>query len=336
MTPKLFLCLSLSFIGLITHAQTITGVVLDANTKIPIETASVYFDNTTFGTITDENGKFSMSYSNAIKSSLVISYLGYKTQLITDYRREKSITVFLEENPETLGEVLINADDGMSRRQKLKLFRREFLGTSNFGKSCTILNENDIIIRYNKKERELTAYSKAPIHIENKALQYHITYDLASFTLQFMPRNDYNSAFDVKSVGFFGNSYYKDFKIFNEQKAVRNRNKAYNGSRLQFIRALYMQKLKENKYQILLGNTKVNPWEYFFIESKSTTEIKEVYLLQPLNILFNDWEQSSIQFVIPSVFIDFYGNYTDADKVHFSGAMGEQRVGELLPFDYGL
>lgn len=333
MKVKLF-SLVILLIGLLGNSQTLKGMVLDANTKIPIETASVYFDNTTFGTITDKNGKFSISYSNAIKSPLVISYLGYKTQLITDYRREKNITVFLEENPEALGEVLINADDGMSRRQKLKLFRREFLGTSNFGKSCTILNEDDIIIRYNKKERLLSAYSKAPLKVENKALQYLISYDVTTFKLQL-----YHFSFDpfqTKSVGFFGTTFYKNLAVFDKKKAYKNRAKAYEGSRLQFMRALYAGKLEENGFQIYDGRQNVDPWDYFEIERKKDSNIKRIYLYTPLNIAYDTWEKSSIEFVDFSIFLDHYGNYNQVDKVLFSGDMGEQRVGELLPFDYGL
>lgn len=101
MTPKHLLFLSVFLIGLSSFAQTVRGIVLDAKTQAPIETATVYFDNTTLGTITDEHGKFSIAYSNAIQSPLVISFLGYKTQLITDYRRKKSIEVFLIENQKT-------------------------------------------------------------------------------------------------------------------------------------------------------------------------------------------------------------------------------------------
>mgnify|MGYP000218124232 CR=1 FL=1 len=46
--------------------------------------------------------------------------------------------------------------------------------------------------------------------------------------------------------------------------------------------------------------------------------------------------ESAIEFKVPSISIDFYGNYTHPQKVIFSGAMASQRIGELLPFDYGL
>ncbi|TBN01872.1 carboxypeptidase-like regulatory domain-containing protein [Hyunsoonleella flava] len=336
MRGKLFSLLFLLH-GFVSYSQIIKGTVLDAKTKAPIETATVYFDNTTIGAITNSKGEFTIKYSDAIQSPLIISFLGYKKQVITDYREKNTITVFLEENHESLNEVIVNANDGLTRKQKLRFFRKEFLGTSRFGKSCTILNEEDIILRYDRKQRVLRGYSKSPIRVENKALQYYITYDLTSFILRFMPRGSSNNTFDVRSVGFFGSTYYKDFEIFNKEKAIKNRNKAYAGSRLQFMRALYAQKFAENKFQLFFKSTRIeDPWEYIYIETKNGTEIKRVSLRQPLNILFNNWEKSSIEFLAPSIFIDFFGNYTNVDKVRFTGVMGEQRVGELLPFDYGL
>lgn len=333
---KSYIFLCFCFISFLSAAQTINGVVIDAKTKVPIETATIYFDNTTKGVITNSKGEFSITYTNAIQSPLIISFLGYEKQIITDYRSKNNITILLKEHHESLDEVVINANDGLSRKQKISIFRREFLGTSKFGNSCRILNEDDIIIRYHKNERLLTAYAKAPILVKNKALQYLLSYDLTSFSLEFDRPNAYKSAFNVKSVSFIGNTYYKNLSVFNERKATKNRKKAYAGSRLKFMRALYHKELEKNKFEIFNKRLKVNPWEYFNIEETSQLGIKQVSLSKPLNILYNSWEQSTIEFLTPSISIDYFGNYTNADKVRFSGAMGRQRIGELLPFDYGL
>ncbi|MFT6842395.1 MAG: hypothetical protein ACJASR_001162 [Psychroserpens sp.] len=46
------------FISCFSYSQTITGIVLDATTNLPIESASVYFDNMTIGTSTNNKGEF--------------------------------------------------------------------------------------------------------------------------------------------------------------------------------------------------------------------------------------------------------------------------------------
>lgn len=65
------LCYFLVFLltSFILTGQDIQGIVLDKATDLPIETASIYFDNTTLGTTSDVDGKFSITYDPSIKSS---------------------------------------------------------------------------------------------------------------------------------------------------------------------------------------------------------------------------------------------------------------------------
>jgi len=70
-------------------SQSIKGVVLDGKTNEPIESASVYFDNTTIGTSTNDKGEFSLPYKEGIKSALIISYLGYQNVMIYEYEVNK-------------------------------------------------------------------------------------------------------------------------------------------------------------------------------------------------------------------------------------------------------
>ena len=330
--PKLLFSVVVFFILNNGFSQTLKGTVLNAKTKAPIESATIYFDNTTVGATTNIKGEFSINYTNAIKSPLIVSFLGFKKQIIADYRTQNNIVIFLEETTEALNEVVINTDDGLSRKKKLRLFKKEFLGASRFGKSCKILNEEDIIIRYNKNEKTLTAHSKAPLQIENKSLQYLISYDLIYFNLRFKSSN----SLQVYSIGFYGTSYFKNFENIKNQKALRNRIRAYRGSRLKFMRALYTKNLELNKFEIYNKKLKANPWDYFKIEPLKDSDLKEVTLSKKVNVLYDKIIQSAIEFKVPSISIDFYGNYTHPQKVIFSGAMASQRIGELLPFDYGL
>ncbi|WP_298493208.1 carboxypeptidase-like regulatory domain-containing protein [uncultured Algibacter sp.] len=329
MTPKSLVVLAFLFLGFKGISQTFNGVVLDALTNKPLETATVYFDNTSIGVITNANGQFSIQYSNALQSPLIISYLGYEKQIIEDYRNVNNVTILLKEAKQTLKEVVINANDGLTRKQKLRLFRKEFLGFSRFGNSCKILNEDDIIIRYYKKAKKLTAYAKGPIRIQNLALQYLVEYDLTFFEIYFD-----KDIYDTKSVRFVGNSFFKNLKSDIEKKTLKNREKAYSGSRLEFMRALYSEELEDKKYEIFLKNLKVNPWNFFIMDYKNNSKIKKVSLNQPVDIIYNKIEQSTIEFLTPNILIDVYGNFNNVTKIRFTGVMGSQRIGELLPFDY--
>ncbi|WP_353778073.1 TonB-dependent receptor [Winogradskyella sp. 3972H.M.0a.05] len=80
------LLLILVWLPILAFSQdTIEGEVLEANSQnqtIPVVGANVYWLNTSVGTITDENGKFSIAYEPSY-TQLVISYVGYKTDTLT-------------------------------------------------------------------------------------------------------------------------------------------------------------------------------------------------------------------------------------------------------------
>ncbi len=71
--------------ALLMSQERITGMIMEANEKnehIGLAGANVYWLNTSVGTVTDIDGKFSLSYSKA-NTKLVISYVGFKTDTIT-------------------------------------------------------------------------------------------------------------------------------------------------------------------------------------------------------------------------------------------------------------
>lgn len=317
--------------------QTISGTVIDATTKEPIEAVAVYFDSTTKGTTTNSNGEFSISYNNAIQSPLVITFLGYKKQIITDYRSKTFLDIQLEEQQETLDEVLINTNDGLTRKEKLKVFRREFLGTSRFGLSCKILNEDAIIIKYIKKKKQLIAYSYEPLQIENKALQYIVSYDLSSFSAQFLHSNPKRNNFEIYSAGFQGNPYYQDMPIFKAKKAKKNRAKVYKGSTLQFMRALFQENLKDKGFFMFIKGRKMKIEDVFDIKFYEDTNIKKVSVKKKRFVIsYRNKQLSKTQIKTPYFLIDAYGNYSNVTEILFSGHIGKKRFGDLLPFDYGI
>jgi hypothetical protein len=52
------------------------------------------------------------------------------------------------------------------------------------------------------------------------------------------------------------------------------------------------------------------------------------------NILYNNREQSKINFKINEFQVDEFGNFFPVDKIEFSGDISEKRVGDMLPIDY--
>lgn len=81
------------------------GVVTDKNGE-PVIGANILIKGTTRGTVTDLDGNFEMDLP--LKATLLVSYLGYLPQEI-NYKGERTLQIWLAENPQELGEVVVTA-----------------------------------------------------------------------------------------------------------------------------------------------------------------------------------------------------------------------------------
>lgn len=70
---------------------TVGGIVVDANGE-PVIGANVMVKGTNNGTITDIDGKFTLSNAKGV---LVVSFIGYKTQEIQINGNEKNLNIVL-------------------------------------------------------------------------------------------------------------------------------------------------------------------------------------------------------------------------------------------------
>ncbi|WP_081997652.1 SusC/RagA family TonB-linked outer membrane protein [Wocania ichthyoenteri] len=104
---KHIICLMTLMLSIIhfTHAQsqTVTGKVTDEN-NIPLPGASVIEKGTTNGDQTDFDGNYTLNISTS--STIVISYLGYKTQEIA-VNGQTTINVQMQSDVANLGEVVV-------------------------------------------------------------------------------------------------------------------------------------------------------------------------------------------------------------------------------------
>src|SRR3712207_1684779 len=109
--------LSMLLVGLVTamlcllspaamaQSLSITGRVLDKNNREPVIGASVLIEGTTNGTITGLDGDFTLSNVSP-KNNLVVSYIGYATQVIP-IDGKRNFEILLAEDTETLDEVVV-------------------------------------------------------------------------------------------------------------------------------------------------------------------------------------------------------------------------------------
>ena len=111
---KLFFstCLTLFFaVGAFAQDKnfTVTGKVIDEKTKQPMPNASVFCQNTTVGTTSNNEGSFFLRLTNG-GYDLVISYTGYETKMIrisNGNKENDQLVIELKEQDKSLGEVVV-------------------------------------------------------------------------------------------------------------------------------------------------------------------------------------------------------------------------------------
>lgn len=299
----------------------ISGNVLEAGTEKPIANVSIYFDGTMNGVTTDKEGSFTVYPRTNNKVPIIISAIGYQTETVTDYSAGKKLIIYLKEKTYDLEAVTISANDGMSRQEKLRIFRREFLGTSSDAKNCEILNEGDIRFTFNKKTGTVKAFCDVPIIIQNKNLGYTLNYLLQSFT-----HTDW-------STSFFGTQFFRDDLGKAENQTIQKaRQNSYLGSQMHFIRSLWNNDLKANGFEVFKHNSKVR----LNYDSLVVAEGAQKYLRLKgqIDILYRRKVSSVYHTEKKDIFIEKDGN-NDPVGIAWEGVIAAQRAGDLLPLEYG-
>lgn len=315
----------------------IRGKVVDVNGK-PLVAANVYFDGTTVATLTDKKGDFVIDNAFRLNTVLVVSFLGHQTQYLKS-ESDKELRIVLKEVAESLNEVIIKKDL-FTRKQKIELFRDQFLGITSFGKASEIENESDIYFIYEKDKKTLKAFSQNPLIIFNSALGYKITYELSNFETKFW-KVSINST-DVTKSFFSGSSRFEEFK--SNSKIVKNREKCYVGSQLEFFRNLGNETLGKDNFLVFKKSFQVNPKDSFIVRDTLGLKIVEVLkqerglnnknFIAEFSLLHKKGGQSKIILETNSFYIDHFGLNSNIEYISFSGKLSEQRVGNMLPANY--
>ncbi len=311
----------------------VSGYVRDNETKEPLLGVSIFYDGSTIGTVTDERGYFQLSTSRRMAGSLIFDFLGYETVILSEVKEGSLGTIFLKDKPLELDEVVLQPDT-WSRIKKLRIFRKEFLGTTSAGIRCKILNEDDIRLYYNAEENRLYAFAKKPIIIRNRHLGYQVKYNLVDFEADFFEQT--NDTVITKSTYMAGTLFFTDLdKDKPKKRHLNNREETYLGSSMHFMRSLASQTLTEEGFAIFKKRFQVNPKEVYGVKPiAGLTQV--IQRVERLAITFNGADQSFLRVSENPFFIDGYGNYTPSRNLFFGGKIGENRAGDLLPLDYAI
>ena len=224
----------------------ISGKVVDSVSREPLQGASVFAQNTTQGTVTNQEGDFSLPLKSG-GYELIISFTGYQSQQIqiTD-NKSQQLEIALVKEDKTLGEVIIQSSnevkDGWEKYGDF--FISHFIGATPFAKECAIQNPDSVRFFYYRRTDKLKVLATAPLVITNDALGYELRYQLDSFVYYY--KTDLSS--------------YRGTCLFTEKLGTvsqamvwkANREKAYFGSRMHFMRSVYDSTLKQSGFTVSL------------------------------------------------------------------------------------
>lgn len=232
------------------YSQTVLkGKVISEETQKPLASVSVYLNNTSLGTITNEDGVFIIRGVPSGKSRLVASSVGFETyvSMIDPRSVGKDFVISLKPKAEELQGLSVTPPEPDGWKKWGKLFTELFIGDTPGSNDCKLTNPEVIKFRKNS-DNTLTAYAKEPLQIVNYNLGYEIKYKLEEFQYDF----------NIKLVNYSGYAFFTDMGLKHPNR-VRRYNEArletYKGSLLHFKRAFFANELDAQGFELRnLGN----------------------------------------------------------------------------------
>ncbi|MBE9584661.1 carboxypeptidase-like regulatory domain-containing protein [Mucilaginibacter sp. JRF] len=339
----------------------IIGRVLNAPDNKPIEKATVLLNNTTIGNASAADGKFILYDVNGGKYEIVVSAVGYETYTGSIFMENTDVDVKdikLISKSIVLNEVNVRPDAAWFA--KFDIFKKEFLGSSKLASKCKILNPEILDLDYTNNGRVLRGTTDDFLIIENPELGYNIKYLLKEFI-----RDTRNGL-----VFYAGSTLLQEMKGTASQKRKwkKNRQKAYEGSQVHFLRSAIGNRLADERFEVLRlvrdtskGSGFLSRTQYLVKQPLNVTDyirhtdVRTLFAMQFKDCLYVMYkrrrnsesdrlsmnlkdaprhEASVINIIGDFAAFDLNGVITDPHSVINEGAWAKQRIAELLPVNY--
>lgn len=332
----------------------VLGRVIDSASRLPLNGASAFCQNTTHGTITNAEGLFFMRLPNG-GYDLVISYTGYNKSVLrisSNQTMADTLLIELVKEDKTLTEVAVVASnevaDGLAKYGSF--FTDHFIGTTPNASQCIIRNPEALRFFYTKKRNRLKVTAKEDLIITNYALGYTIRYQLDSFSY------DYNTNISQ----YTGYPFFQEIDSTEAAAAAwkKNRSRTYLGSRLHFMRTLYdsttieegfivekmaedptsvkgtiIHKLYDGEQYVADSNEVTLNWQGRYRISYKTV-FPEKRFLQEFKLPANTRMQVTLLDITDGFVIEENGYFYDQYDVVNTGYWAWKKLAELLPYNY--
>ena len=229
--------------GMAQVKNTISGTVVQGETGAAIPGASVFITNTSKGTVSDGKGAFELPNVPEGSYDLVVSSIGFETQVYSYQAAQLPLRLEVRLKPrvEELQTVVVEPDEKNGWEKWGKFFTDNFIGTNEDGRDCRIRNYATLRFRYSKKKNRLHVLADEPLQVENKALGYRVQYQLEDFYFEF----------STHVLVYYGYSLFSDLNAKGpSRRQLNNREKAWNGSIMHFMRSLYHDSLAAQGFEV--------------------------------------------------------------------------------------
>jgi hypothetical protein len=340
------------------HAQdknfAVLGKVIDSTSGQPLAGASAYCQNTTYGTISNNEGLFFMRLPNG-GYDLVITYTGYEKKILrlsNNASYADTLNIILVKEDKTMTEVAVVATnevaDGWAKYGQF--FKDYFIGTTPNAAHCTLENPEALHFFYSKKRNRLKVTADKDLVVKNYALGYIVRYQLDSFSYEY----------GTQISQFTGSPFFIEIDTVEDVKNTwaKNRTRTYLGSRLHFMRSLYdstvteegfiVEKLdgdsaaikssfitdiyNENDY-VADSSDVIMSWSGKYRISFKSVLPDKTFLTEfklPLNTSF----QITVVDIANGFIIEENGYFYEQYEVVNTGYWAWKKLAELLPYDY--
>ncbi|RVU02652.1 carboxypeptidase-like regulatory domain-containing protein [Mucilaginibacter limnophilus] len=231
---------------------TIAGKIVSAVNKSGLSGASVFLNNATLGTTTDNNGNFTLRNVRPGQYQLVVSNVGFEEHMQTIMVNNTLLNLNnIELLPKVteLRPVIIttNAD----WKKNYESFKKDFIGTSDNAKQCKVVNPRVVSLAYYGSKRLLEAYADEFLVVENHALGYRVKYLI----------KDFKSDKIANIISYQGKALFEELPGSDVQKKKwkEKRDQAYYGSPQHFYRSLYANELTKSGFLVYDFTRDPNP-----------------------------------------------------------------------------
>ena len=344
----------------------ISFTLVDEVSGEAVRDAHVFLENSTFGAVSDEQGRITLELPSEIREDLYISHLSYETKLIK-YRvysgmanfQEVALTPLAFEIPE----LVVVAKRTKKWKKQFAKFEKSFLGDDKIAKKCEIINPE--VLRFSEDESGFTATAFDILHIYNPHLGYDIYYLLSSLVI------DPNG-----SVEYAGRAMFVDrFDKSEGSEILSNRNDAFLRSPKYFFKSLIDDKLKEEMFVVEMEEYRNGQFEKLRDFDRSVClnasadgskytlafdGFLQVYNENSKSVRYvtggvrpgglesqrfsgsiqeeksiEEYQISQLYKVSPYIILNRYGNVLNSKDIKEYGFWAQQKLAYSLPFDYG-